>query len=282
MKTFVAIIRLIRPHQWLKNLMIFFPPFLSGAFLPIAMVSSGLVPFAAFCFASSANYIFNDLVDRGKDLIHPDKCNRPLPSGQVSAPMAIVLCGVLTFFSVAVSLQISKLFLYYVIIYLGLSVAYSLLLKHMPIVDAFCISFGFVLRLYAGGEAFNVQISDWLFLSVFLLATFLSFGKRFSERHQLGPEAGAHRRTLEDYPEGFLDGTLYLSGSAVLVTYAMYAITKPGMVYTVPLCVFGLLRYIMRIKAGQGGDPTDALLHDIPLLITGILWVMLVGWCVYL
>ena len=282
MRIFFLLVILMRPHQWLKSLMIFFPPFLSGAFLPMEMLSSGLVPFAAFCCASSANYVFNDLVDRSKDLMHPAKRSRPLPSGQVSVPLAIALCATLTFFAVLASLQVSRLFLFYVVIYLGLSVAYTLLLKQIPIVDVFCIAFGFVLRLYGGGEAFGVQISDWLFLSVFLLATFLSFGKRFSERYQLGSKAGGHRRTLEEYPDGFLEGTLYLSGASVLVTYAMYAITKPAMVYTVPLCVFGLMRYILRIKSGQGGDPTDALLRDIPLLITGIFWVMLVGWCVYL
>lgn len=282
MKTFVAIIKIIRPHQWLKNLMLFFPPFLSGAFLPAAIISHGLIPFAAFCSASSANYILNDLVDCGKDSMHTVKRNRPLPSGQIHAPVAIALCCVLLLMAVTFGLQVSKTFLFYIVVYLGLSVAYTLLLKQMPIVDVFCISFGFVLRLYGGGEAFGVHISDWLFLSVFLLATFLSFGKRYSELRQLGAGAGVHRRTLEEYPEGFLDGALYLSGSAVLVTYAMYAITKPAMVYTVPLCAFGLLRYLMRVKTGRGGDPTDALLCDIPLLLTGIFWVALVGWCVYL
>ena len=282
MKTLIAIIKIIRPHQWLKNLMIFFPPFLSGAFLPASMLTHGLTPFAAFCFASSANYILNDLIDCSKDSVHPVKRNRPLPSGQINVSVAVAFCSALTILAVVLSLQVSTGFLLYVGLYLGVSVAYSLLLKQMPIVDVFCIAFGFVLRLYGGGEAFGVQISDWLFLSVFLLATFLSFGKRYSERLHLGDGAGRHRRTLEEYPEGFLDGTLYLSGAAVLVTYAMYAITKPAMVYTVPLCAFGLLRYIMRIKTGQGGDPTDALLHDIPLFITGILWVALVGWCVYL
>lgn len=281
MKFFIAIIKIIRPHQWLKNLMLFFPPFLSGAFLPAEMISQGLIPFAAFCSASSANYILNDLIDCRKDSVHPAKCSRPLPSGQVKTSVAVVLCSFFTVLAVVISLQVSKVFLLYVGIYLGLSAAYSALLKQMPIVDVFCIAFGFVLRLYGGGEAFGVQISDWLFLSVFLLATFLSFGKRYSERRQLGDNAGAHRRTLEEYPDGFLEGALYLSGSTVLVTYAMYAISKPVMVYTVPLCTFGLLRYMMRIKTGKGGDPTDALLSDIPLLITGILWTMLVGWCVY-
>ena len=277
----LAYLRLLRPHQWLKNLMIFFPPFLSGAFLPGAMISHGFLPFIAFSLASSANYIFNDLIDRNSDLLHPEKAGRPLPAGLVSVPVAAVLGGLLLLLAIITSLQVSPRFLLFVAIYLAISFAYSTLLKDMPIVDVFCIAFGFVLRLYAGGEAFTVEISDWLFLTVFLLAAFLSFGKRYSERSHLGKKAGRHRRTLEEYPEGFLDGSLYLSGATVLVTYAMYAISKPAMVYTVPLCMFGLLRYLMRIKSGHGGDPTDALLRDIPLLITGVCWVFLVGWCVY-
>ena len=278
----LAYIRLLRPHQWLKNLMLFFPPFLSGAFPLKAILATGWLPFAAFSMAASANYLFNDLVDRHNDRLHPEKLKRPLPAGLVSVAVAYVMCVCLAIFAVVACMMVSIKFLLFVGIYLVLNVAYSAKLKYMPIVDVFCIAFGFVLRLYAGGEAFGVQISDWLFLTVFLLAAFLSFGKRFSERRHLGANAGLHRRSLEEYPEGLLEGSLYLSGAAVLVTYSMYAISKPAMVYTVPLCMFGLLRYLMRIKSGQGGDPTDALLRDIPLMITGLFWVLLVGWCIYL
>ena len=278
----LAYIRLLRPHQWLKNLMLFFPPFLSGAFPLPVILAEGWLPFAAFSMASSANYLFNDLVDRNNDKLHPEKSKRPLPAGLVPVPVAAVACAVLATLAAITCLMVSTRFTLFVGIYLVVNLAYSVKLKYMPLVDVFCIAFGFVLRLYAGGEAFGVVVSDWLFLTVFLLAAFLSFGKRFSERRHLGENAGLHRRSLEEYPEGLLEGSLYLSGAAVLVTYSMYAISKPAMVYTVPLCMFGLLRYLMRIKSGQGGDPTDALLRDIPLMITGLFWVLLVGWCVYL
>lgn len=276
-----AYITLLRPRQWLKNLMIFFPPFLSGAFPPAVMLTKGVLPFAAFCCVSSAAYLFNDLMDCERDRVHPEKKRRPLPSGQVSPASVVVLIGVFLAAGAFLSLQLPGMFSLYVGLYLVFSVLYSLFLKELPIIDVFCISLGFVLRLYGGGEAFNVLVSDWLFLSVFLLAIFLGFGKRYSERRILGGHAGRHRKNLEDYPEGFLESALYLSGAAVLITYAMYAISKPAMVYTVPLCVFGLMRYLMRIKSGRGGDPTSALLNDLTLLVTGILWVVLVGWCVY-
>ena len=236
----------------------------------------------AFCCASSGAYIFNDLKDLRQDALHPVKCRRPLASGRVSRPLAVGLLALLLPLAGLLAWRVSPLFLMYLGLYVGISCAYSLWLKNWALFDIFCISFGFVLRLYAGGEAFGVYISDWLFLTVFLLAVFLSFGKRYSERSTLGAQAGEHRRTLEEYPPGFLESGLYLSGSAVLVTYAFYATSRPLLVYTVPLCMFGLLRYLLRIKAGGGGDPTEALLKDPLLCLTGALWALLVGWIIYL
>lgn len=278
---FNAFLHLIRPWQWLKNLILFFPPALSGALLHSGMAARGILPFSAFCCISSTAYVFNDLADQTRDACHPEKRYRPLPSGQLSRTSAMLVCVCLAVIGTVLSWNVSSTFLVYVVLYLLISVFYSLFLKHLPIVDIFCISLGFVLRLYAGGEAFDVFISDWLFLTVFLLAVFLSVGKRYSERLHLGETAGSHRRALEAYPDGFLDSAMYLSGSAVLVTYAIYAISTPLLVYTVPLCLFGLLRYLFRIKSGRCGDPTEALIKDLPLMVTSILWGAMVIWSVY-
>jgi 4-hydroxybenzoate polyprenyltransferase len=275
------LIKITRPKQWIKNLMVFFPPFLSGALFHPGMFAQGFVPFLAFCCASSTAYIFNDLRDLRHDVLHPRKKLRPLAAGDVGPGAAKVLLFVILSVALLLGWSVSPLFLLYVVIYLAMMFAYSIHLKHLPIFDIFCISFGFVLRLYGGGVAFDVFISDWLFLSVFLLALFLSVGKRYSEQHILGESAGGHRSTLEAYPSGFLESAMYLTGSAVLVTYAIYAISTPLMVYTVPLCVFGLLRYLMHIKAGGEGDPAETLLKDPTLLMVGILWVIMVGVSVY-
>jgi 4-hydroxybenzoate polyprenyltransferase len=277
----IPFISLLRPHQWLKNLMLFFPPFLSGALFYPGMLARGLFPLVAFCCASSATYVINDIFDQESDSRHPRKRFRPLPAGDVHKPAAFVLCGSLFIAGGLLAWQVSYLFFFFVLLYLCISVAYSLKFKYLPIVDIFCISLGFVLRLYGGGEAFGVFISDWLFLTVFLLSIFLSVGKRYSERRSLGACAGDHRRTLEEYPDGFLESALYLSGASVLVTYAIFAISRPLLVYTVPLCLFGLLRYLLRIKSGGEGDPTDALMRDGSLLVVGVLWVALVGLSVY-
>lgn len=276
-------LRLLRIHQWLKNLMLFFPPFLHGTLLTQVLSPAALVPFFAFCLASSATYVCNDVIDCERDSHHPNKRFRPVAAGQISRMSAIIIaCGLLVFAMLA-AWQVSVLFALLLTAYLFVAGLYSLWLKEQALVDIFCIAAGFILRLEAGGAAFQVKISEWLFLSVFLLAVFLSTGKRLSEKQRLGSGAAKHRKALAGYPAGFLEGIMYLSGAAVLVTYAMYVISRHSdvLLYSVPLCCFGLLRYILRIQKGQGGDPTESLLKDIPLFIVGLLWVLLAGWGIY-
>jgi 4-hydroxybenzoate polyprenyltransferase len=261
--------------------MLLFPPFLGGVLLQAGMIQKGLVPMIAFCLASSATYIFNDIQDAAKDALHHTKKYRPIPSGRVTKNTAAIIAVVICTASIFLGFRLSYSFLFFLLIYMAVSVLYSLKLKEFPIVDLFCISAGFLFRLQAGGVVFGVEISEWLFLSVFLLSLFLSTGKRLCEKIDLGAVAGNHRKSLKLYPEGFLDGAMYLTGSAVLVTYTMYVIQRPSLVYTVPLCTFGLLRYIMRVKSGVGGDPTESLLKDVQLFVVGLVWVLLVGWSTY-
>lgn len=281
MQVVVAIIQLLRPHQWLKNLMLFFPPFLGGALLTQGVVINGAIPFIAFSLASSAGYLINDLMDREADLNHPRKSRRPLASGAVSIKTAQLLIVILILIAVAASISISNTFVIFVLAYLSVSVAYSCCLKNIPVVDLFCIATGFLFRLMAGGEVFSIRVSEWLFLSVLLLALFLSAGKRLSEKQLLTDTADNHRKVLAHYPAGFLDGVLFMTGSAVLVTYTMYTLSHRTLLYTVPLCCFGLLRYILRVKAGLSGDPTESLLRDPWLLVVGAGWSVMVGWGIY-
>lgn len=279
---FLAFLRLCRPSQWLKNLMLFFPPFLSGAIFQPAVASKGLPAFLAFCLASSSGYILNDLLDLEHDRLHPRKMFRPLPAGIISAKLAIVFAICLLCAAVWVAaLSASSLFVSFLLLYLLVTTFYSLKFKDIPLLDVFCVATGFIIRLEAGGEVFANHISDWLFLTVFLLALFLSIGKRLNEKHNLGDVAGYHRKSLAGYPDGFLDGAMYLTGGAVLVTYSMYTLSRNQLFYTVPLCCFGLLRYIMRVKSGQSGDPTESLLKDVPLLLASLVWVAIIGWRLY-
>lgn len=278
-----ALVMLLRPHQWLKNLILFFPPFLGGKLTTIG--ASGQVLWQAplaFCLASSAAYIINDLYDIEADRNHPQKCKRPIAAGHVTRTIAVMLAFCCLAGALVLGFVVGGLFTVLLLIYLGISLCYSAGLKHLPIIDIFCIASGFVVRLFAGGIAFNVVISDWLFLSVFLLALFLSAGKRLGETEELGGCGGDHRKVLKEYPAGALELFMAISASTVLVTYTMYVVSKHRLVYTVPLCCFGLFRYMLNVKRGASGDPTDALLKDPVLFAVGGVWAIMVGFVVYL
>lgn len=272
----------MRPVQWLKNLMLYFPPFLAGHILMPGVVIRGLVPFCSFCLVSSAGYIFNDLIDRDRDIHHPQKRFRPIPSGEVGVRGAALFAFVLLISGLSLASTASPRFVFLFLGYILVTLSYSLCLKNIPVVDIFCISALFLIRLQAGGAFFQIPVSPWLFLTVFLLAVFLSTGKRLSELRSLGSMAGEHRASLSHYPMGFLDGTMYITGAAVLVTYAMYSLNRHMLIYSVPLCLFGLLRYMLRVSSGQGGDPTESLLKDRLLFVVGLLWVMMVFLSIYL
>ena len=274
--------RLLRPQQWIKNLMLFFPPFLGGKLTTI--IDFGHVLWIAplsFCLASSATYIINDFCDIEADRKHRQKCQRPLAAGQVSYGTAAItaFCCLAGAFASAFVIGVS--FCALLFIYLGISICYSVWFKHLPIVDLFCISSGFVVRLYAGGNAFNITISDWLFLSVFFLSFFLSAGKRLGESRELGANSGDHRKVLKIYTAELLELFMTSSAATVLVTYSMYVIVKQHLVYTVPLCCFGLFRYMFKVKTGGSGDPTEALLKDPILFFVGFVWTVMVFLTMY-
>jgi len=275
-------IRLLRPHQWLKNLMLFFPLLLSGQWMVKGSWGDGFLAFASFSLASSATYILNDLADRERDRAHPRKKNRPIASGLISPSAARIYAFLLlaaSFFPAAV---LPRGYWLWFAAYLLLSVAYSFFLKNQPVFDIFCIASGFVFRLFAGGAVFGVQVSDWLFLTVLLLALYLSAGKRLAEQNALGQSASAHRAALRHYPPGSLDIFMAISGAAVLVTYTMYVIAKHKLVFTVPLCCFGLFRYFLTVKQeGSRGDPTETLLKDPVMFLVGLAWALVVAGSIY-
>ena len=274
---------MLRPRQWIKNLIMFFPPFLSGSLFSSALLSvTGTLAFISFCCVSSALYVFNDLNDMERDVLHPVKRLRPLPSGAVPKRLASVIAISLGSLGFVIAFLAVKPLIPYLLLYGAVTIVYTKWFKNFPVVDLFCISCGFLIRLQAGGDIFNVDISEWLFLSVFFLSLFLSAGKRLSEQNLLGDDAMGHRTSLFGYSDGTLDAMLQVSAATVLVTYTMYTVVHPQLVYTVPLCTFGLFRYILRVKSGNSGDPTESLLRDVPLLCVSILWALLVGWSIYL
>ena len=279
--SFLPVIKLLRPKHWLKNILLFFPPFMAGSIFENGMIRQGILPFIVFSFAASSIYIINDIVDAKNDAKHPVKKNRPIPTGLVTPATAAVIAAVFIIFSLVSGFLVGFNFLLLLVAYFLITTVYSFKLKGEPIFDIFCISAGFLLRLEAGGVAFRIPISEWLFLSVFLLSIFLSTGKRLSEKKMLGQEAGSHRSSLGRYPAGFLEGAMYMTGAAVLVTYSMYVIYRPKLIYTILLCCFGLFRYIFLVQSGREGDPTESLLSDAQLFLVSFLWVLVLGWGIY-
>ncbi len=161
------------------------------------------------------------------------------------------------------------------------ALAYSLFGKNIPVAELFILALFFNIRLEAGGRAFDIPISQWLFLSVFLLALFFAAGKRYSEAKRLGERSHDHRTVLASYPTGFLEGVLLVSAAAVLVTYSMYVVNHRTILYSIPLCAYGLIRYYFIVKSGREGDPTSSLLFDLQLFFVSLTWVLIVGFGIY-
>lgn len=276
-----ALFLLLRPNQWIKNLLLLFPPFFAGNIASPHVAATVVPALFSFCAAASASYIINDVRDMEADRNHREKRRRPLASGNISITTAVIVAVVLLAAAVEASLLVSSEFWRYVAAYLVISLSYTFLFKDAVIFDIFVISSGFLIRVLAGGNAFRVEVSEWLFLSVFIVALFLATGKRLGELITLGDNAHSHRRSLEEYTEHFLEGVLWFSASAALITYALYTIEqKSGLFYTVPLAAFGLLRYIYIVKEGKG-DPTEALLKDGQILGVGVIWAVSIGVVIY-
>ncbi|MCD6291829.1 MAG: UbiA family prenyltransferase, partial [Deltaproteobacteria bacterium] len=172
-------------------------------------ISTLILPLISFSAGASAIYIINDVMDIKQDAHHPKKCLRPLPAGKITSSSALILALLLGIAAIVSGVLVSGSFLLYLLAYLTISIAYSLWLKNIPVGEVFCVVSGFLLRLQAGGSAYDVKISDWLFLSVFLLALFLVSGKRLGElKHATGQSVKLIRPVLAKYPEGFFLGSL--------------------------------------------------------------------------
>lgn len=270
-------IRLLRVRHWIKNLFLFAAPFFGGTLFNENTLLIAFPAFFAFSLCASAVYIFNDICDIDLDRLHPKKKNRPIASGSISKRNALIYAVSLAIISFAVSYWIAPAFCAFVFAYMLVHVLYSMRLKGIAIIDIFCIASGFVLRVFAGGEAFNVAVSKWLFLAMFTISLVLAAGKRLSEAMLLREEAETHRKSLNIYSISTLNEILLISSSASLISYALYTIEQfNNLFYTIPIVSFGLFRYLLLSKQGMG-DPTEALTKDRWLALTVSFWLLLVG-----
>lgn len=281
----VSLIKLARPVQWLKNLIILAALVFAGVADSIARVETALITLAIFCLLSSAIYTLNDLVDRKRDREHPLKKERPIAAGKVStaAASAMIVCLLIAGLTGASLISLDLLIV--CIIFVLFNGLYSLLLKNIVILDVMAIALSFVIRAYAGAIAIDVPASKWLMINTLFLALFLGFGKRRHELILLEEKAGSHRAILERYSPYLLDQLIGIVTASVVVMYMLYSFSAEvsqklgteNLFLTVPFVVYGVFRYLYLIhKEEKGGSPTKILIGDMPILINVILWIITV------
>lgn len=273
-----ALLKTMRPKQWVKNVFVFAAIVFDRQLLNPAALLNTIFATIAFCLVSSAVYVINDLVDIEKDRQHPTKCKRPLPSGQLSPKVALaaaiglpVVCIPAAFvFNVALGIILTA--------YLGLQLLYSFYLKHVVIIDVMAIATGFVLRVAAGVVVIEVaRFSPWLYVCMTLLALFLGVGKRRHELFTLGEDANSHRASLEHYNLELIDQMSVVVTSAAIMAYSLYTFSAPNlpridgqplMMLTIPFVLYGIFRYQYLIHVRQeGGTPEDIVLGDLPFMV---------------
>jgi len=300
----LALLRLTRPQQWVKNLLVFLALIFARRVTDLPAVGRVTLAFCAFCLAASAIYVLNDLMDRERDRNHPRKRQRPLASGVVTPGQAIALmaacllgAGALT---VALAARIplagdpfarwggsAALFTLCVGGYVGVNVLYSLWLKHVVLLDIFLIAAGYVLRAMAGAFVIPVPISPWFYLCITFGALFLALGKRRAELLLLNDDAYSHRRNLREYTLPLLDQLIMIVVTGALISYSLYTFqgenASHDLMLTIPLVIFGLFRYLYLIYVKAAGDRPDELLwRDRQIFATIALWFALTLALLYL
>ncbi len=272
-----ALVAALRPRQWLKNLLVFAGIVFAAKLGDAVRWVEAIACFVAFCGASSAAYLMNDVRDAADDRRHPIKRNRPIARGEVSADTALTLAGLLAVGALAIALAIDWRVLVYVAGFLALQAAYSLGLKHVVLLDVMVIAALFVIRAAAGAQAVDVPISEWLLLCTALLALFLGFAKRRGELVLVGAERTPGRPVLEGYSLELVDQLLAVVAASTIITYGLYTVDvhTRGMMVTIPFVLFGVFRYLLLVhRHDLGEEPERVLLGDRQLIATVVLWAV--------
>lgn len=287
---FKALLKTMRPRQWPKNIFIFAALVFDKQLFVLDSFLRTLGGFALFCLISSSVYIFNDLADIEADRQHPEKRNRPIPSGKLPVNAAWAAGILLVAFAIGLGYLLSPAFAGVLSLYFLINLAYSKWLKHVPIVDVLIIASGFVLRVGAGVTLIHVErFSPWLYVVMTLLSLFLGFGKRRAELSLLAKGAGSHRKVLEGYTLPLLDQYIMIVSGTTIVAYSLYTFSAPNvpenhsMMLTIPFVVYTIFRYLYLVQVKQeGGAPEEVLLTDRPFQIAMGMWAITVLLIFYL
>jgi 4-hydroxybenzoate polyprenyltransferase len=284
------LINSLRIEQWAKNLLIFAGLLFGMRLFDRRALADAVLAFAVFCALSSAVYLINDLLDREADRLHPLKRLRPIASGALPTSVAIAAAGVLLAAGLAGSLLLGLEFTEVAVAYVLLMALYSVVLKHVVILDVLTIAIGFVIRAVAGAVAVGVEISHWLLVCTILLALFVALAKRRHELVLLADGASSHRRILGEYSPYLLDQMISVVTASTLIAYVFYTISpeteqKFGTRWlglTIPFPLYGIFRYLYLVHRREGGgSPAEMLLTDRPLLVCVALWALAIVLIIY-
>lgn len=279
-----------RPSQWVKNLFVCAPLFFSQQLFVRESAGRTLVALGLFCVVSSSVYILNDLFDHEQDRLHPEKQRRPLASGCLDVRVAQVTMAWLLLVALAGGLALSKPFAAILAIYWVLNLLYTVQLKHHVIVDVFVIAAGYLLRVIGGAVVIGAAMSHWLLICTTLVALFIVLCKRRHELVLLEADAQNYRQVLVDYPLPFLDMMIGILTTAAVVSYSLFTVSEEivqklhhrGLLITVPFVFYGFFRYLYLVfHKAEGGDPTQSLLTDRPMLVNVFLWAIATALMLY-
>ena len=275
----------LRPKQWSKNAVIFIALVFSQNLFSPAELCQTLAAFGIFCLLSGGAYILNDIADIESDRSHPEKSKRPIASGTLSMSRAKVAFVVITLTAVLLAFVTEFQFGLTAIAYLAVQLAYSLYLKHLVIIDIFCIASSFFLRVMAGALVIDVSVSSWLLVCTFFVSLFIALCKRRHEMLLLEYRAVQHRKVLEKYDILLLDQMISVVTASSVVAYSVYTLSSEtvshfgtaNLKYTIPFVLYGIYRYLYLVYCRrQGGSPETILLTDIPILLNLICYGIMV------
>ena len=291
-KGMAALMRLIRPKQWIKNGFIFVPLFFGGALFHTDALLAGVITFFAYSFAASSIYCFNDIFDGEADRLHPVKCHRPIASGAVSVKAAYCLMILMLILSIVISAALdSWKAMGIILFYWLLNLCYCTKLKQYAIIDVCIVAFGFVLRLLAGGVATDIALSKWIVLMTFLITLFMSFAKRRDDVIRMEKTGEAPRKNTSRYNLTFINQAITITASVTLVCYIMYTVSPEVLEHfhtdklylTTVFVLVGLLRYIqIAVVDQQSGDPTKILLRDRITQVIVVAWLAAFLFLIYI
>jgi decaprenyl-phosphate phosphoribosyltransferase len=280
-----AVIRLLRPRQWIKNVLVLAAPFAAGDLLEDDIPLHTGVALVSFCLVSSGIYCLNDARDREADRAHPTKRVRPVASGEVGVGVAIAVGAVLVLAGIALGIVASPELVVVLSGYVAVQLAYGYRLKDVAVFDIACVASGFVLRAVAGGAAAEVEISQWFLLVAGFGSLFIVTGKRAAEHAELGVDAGTIRTTLGEYSIEFLRFVRSVAAGSCVVAYCLWAFERPQEVgggeiwYELSIIPFvlAILHYALRVEQGAGAAPEELALRDRTLQVLGVCWIVVFG-----